>query len=89
MKGNQTRSYNQLSFVDVIINERCIQALVDTGASNNFIKKEVARDVGLRSLTCGASFKTVNSKVEAVVGTAKNVHLQLGKWMGCASFIVM
>jgi hypothetical protein len=39
---------HQLSFVDLVINGRIMQALVDSGASHNFLKIEVAKELGLR-----------------------------------------
>jgi predicted aspartyl protease len=42
---------HKLCFVDMIINDRTVQALVDTGASHNFLKAELAKELGLKVTT--------------------------------------
>jgi hypothetical protein len=44
-------------YVDLIINGRTIQALVDSGASHNFLWKELASELGLRVGPCVLSIK--------------------------------
>jgi hypothetical protein len=40
---NQGKNLNQLCYVDLIINGRIIDALVDSGASHNFLKNGVGK----------------------------------------------
>jgi hypothetical protein len=75
--------------VDLVINGRTMQALVDSGASHNFLKTEVVKELGLRVSPCGAVVKEVNSKEKETTGVSSSVHIRLDKWEGRANFIVM
>jgi hypothetical protein len=60
--GNFGSQDHQLCFVDLVINGRTMQALVDSGASHKFLKTEVEKELGLRVSPCRAAVKEVNSK---------------------------
>jgi predicted aspartyl protease len=45
----QGKSMHQLCFIDMIINGREVQALVDTGASHNFLQASWLRSLGSKS----------------------------------------
>jgi hypothetical protein len=87
--GNLGSQDHQLCFVDLVINGRTMQALVDSGASHNFLKTEVVKELGLRVSPCGAAVKAVNSKARETTGVASSVHIRLDKWEGWANFIVI
>jgi len=86
--GDQGKHDHQLCFVDLIINGRMVQGLVDYDASHNFLWKELACVLGLRVWMCEASMKEINSKAKATIGVAYTIHIRLDKWKGHANFIV-
>jgi len=74
---------HQLCFMDLVINEITMQTLVDSGASHNFLKTEVVKELGLIVM------KVVNCKENATIDVASSVHIWLEKWEGWANFMVM
>ena len=72
LDGNQEQNWCDLYFVDVIVNGRSVQALVDTGASHYFLPTKLAAEIGLRAQPCEASVKVVNSKAKAATEVASN-----------------
>jgi hypothetical protein len=48
---------------------------VDFGASHNLLKEDLARKLGLRVGSCGASIKAINSKDKAIVGVKSTNHM--------------
>jgi predicted aspartyl protease len=70
-----TNPINQQCFVDLVINEIILQSLVDTGASHNFLKTKVAKELGLRFSPCGVVVKVVKSKAKASIGVASLVYI--------------
>jgi hypothetical protein len=65
-----------------------VVALVDTGASH-FLKKELARKLGLRVGPCQASVNIVNSNAKSTLGVSSKVIVQLDKWKGATNFSVV
>ena len=80
---------NALSFVEVLVNGRKVRALVDTGASHNFVKLEVADAIGLKKTSCDVKVKAVNSQAKAAAGIASGVTVHIGHWTGKIDFTVM
>lgn len=81
VKTRKVKRDKGLMFVDIEVAGKHISALVDTGATNLFIKEEVAKELGLK--TEGAGWlKTVNSKKIRTCGVAKDVDIRLGQWKG-------
>ena len=78
-----------LSFVEVLVNGRKVRALVDTGASHNFVKLEVADAIRLKKTSCDVKVKAVNSQAKAAAGIASGVTVHIGRWTGKIDFTVM
>jgi hypothetical protein len=72
--------------VDLILNGISMKDMVDSSASHNLLRKELASEIELRIVPCDASFKSVKSKEKEVVGVAIEVHVQSNKWKGHANF---
>jgi hypothetical protein len=79
----------QLCFLGLVINRRTMQALVDSGVLHNFLKAEVAKEMGIRVSPCRATVKAVNSKEKAATSVSSLVHIWLDKWESRANFRVM
>lgn len=50
--------------------------MVDSRATHNFMKKQIAKEFGLKLEVGMHTFKAVNSQVEKVVGMANGVTLE-------------
>ena len=51
---------NSLGFVDLMVHGKTIQALVDTGATHNFMMTRLAKAIGLMIFPSNMEFKAVN-----------------------------
>jgi len=71
-----------LLFVDATINGKDTRALIDTGASHNFISVEEAKRLGLKVVGGAGSVKAVNSTAKPIQGIARGVKTTLGAWVG-------
>ncbi|RWR91972.1 hypothetical protein CKAN_02116000 [Cinnamomum micranthum f. kanehirae] len=77
---------NSLIYLKVVMNGNLASAMVDTGATHNFVAERVVSRLGL-SLTKGQSrIKAVNSKAKPIVGMANDVTLRLGESGNYATF---
>ena len=81
--------YGELSYVPIELNGHQISALIDSGATHNFVNEEVAKRLGLQVEHKENMFKAVNSSVERVVGVAQKVSLSIGEWAGVSDFTVV
>lgn len=61
--------------------------MVNSGATCNFMKDEVVKELGLKLEISLNSFKAINSKVEKVVGMANGVTLKLGVWESLCNLV--
>ena len=73
---------NSLGFVDLMVHGKTIQALVDTGATHNFMTTRLAKDAGL---TSNMEVKVVNSRAK-VTGLVHDVPIQMKHWKGQLDF---
>nr|GLL49496.1 uncharacterized protein LOC105969880 [Ipomoea trifida] len=81
-------STTDLLYVDVVINGKKSRALIDTGATHNFIEEAEATRLKLRTESRRQLIKTVNQRPQLTVGIAKDVTVRVGPWKGRVSFTV-
>jgi len=81
--------YGELSYVPIELNGHQILALVDSGATHNFVNEEVAKRLGLQAEQKENMFKAVNSSVERVQGVAQKISLRIGEWAGVSDFTIV
>jgi len=79
---------HSLGFIDLVVHGKAIQALVDKGATHNFMTTRLAREVGLMIFPLNVEFKAVNSRAK-VTGLAHEVPRQIKDWQGQLDFTVM
>lgn len=68
---------------------KLVRALVDTGASHNFVSVEEARRMRLNITKGGGSLKAVNSAAKPIEGVAKEVRASIGEWTGTIDLSVV
>ncbi|KAH9670137.1 Endonuclease [Citrus sinensis] len=71
-----------LMYVNTTVNGQAVRALLDTGATHNFILEEEAKSLGLKVTKDGGTMKAVNSPAKPIAGTAQGVRVTLGTWSG-------
>ncbi|KAE8677972.1 hypothetical protein F3Y22_tig00111463pilonHSYRG00069 [Hibiscus syriacus] len=80
---------NGLIYVEAVINEKSTRAMVDTGATHNFVSKEEANRLGLKYNMSTGWLKTVNARAIPLYGVVRGVELRLGTWNGQVNFSVV
>ncbi|XP_075092690.1 uncharacterized protein LOC107763230 [Nicotiana tabacum] len=77
-----TSQKRTLMFVDMKVNGRPIRALIDTGASHNYLASTQVQRLGLAVQKCKGRVKAINSPSQQVSGIAKEVPIKLGPYKG-------
>ncbi|XP_050387928.1 uncharacterized protein LOC126804551 [Argentina anserina] len=78
-----------LLFTDITIGGKPTTAMLDTGATHNFISIEEARRLGLKASNGGGSIKAVNSPARPIQGVARGVKTSVGAWCGSLYFSIV
>ncbi|XP_043809670.1 uncharacterized protein LOC122722623 [Manihot esculenta] len=76
-------------FAPMEVKGQSIQALVDTGASHNFMKLDVAKKLGVPFQGDKGWLKVVNSFPTPTYGVARNVQVKIGEWTGTLDFYII
>lgn len=84
----QANKSKGLMYVEAKINNKPTLALVDSGATNNFITEDEARRLGLKVVQGGGVMKAVNSPTTPLAGIVQGANIQLGTWSGKVNFSV-
>ncbi|KAL8170456.1 LOW QUALITY PROTEIN: hypothetical protein V2J09_022260 [Rumex salicifolius] len=85
-EGGQTQK--GLMFVEICIAKRLVDALINTGVTQNFMFPELAKKLGLKLAKGTRSIKTVNSEAQPITQVEKEVPVEIGKWTGKLDFSV-
>ena len=78
--GNQPQK--TLMHVQVLLNGIWVKAMVDSGATHNFVATSEASRLDLKLVDDDSRIKAMNSKAQKIQGIAKDVMLQVGEWKG-------
>lgn len=78
-----------LLYVEAHVNGHLAKALIDTGATHNFVSTEVAKRLGLKLSKEKGWLKAVNSQAKPIEGVARNVKIKLGTWEGVTDLSVV
>ena len=66
--------------VHAVVNGVQVKALVDGGATHNFVATKEATRLVLKLEEDTNRIKAVNSKAQKIQGVAKNILMQIGEW---------
>ncbi|KAL0433553.1 UNVERIFIED_CONTAM: hypothetical protein Slati_2689600 [Sesamum latifolium] len=80
--------YKGLMMVAGQINGKEMKALVDTGATDNFVSDQVVHKLGLDVKPCDSQVKAVNSEAMPVSRVA-STELRVGSWSGQCDFMTV
>ncbi|WP_284343926.1 retropepsin-like aspartic protease, partial [Dyella mobilis] len=78
-----------LLYVSLIIKRDTSPAMIDTGATHNFLAIEEAKRLGLPIEKRSSTMKAVNSAAKPVHGIVNNVPITMDSWSGKTSFLVV
>lgn len=78
-----------LLYVDLTLNGRAMQGIVDTRATHNFINEGTATGLGFKAGEHSILVKVINSQARPVVGRGMDVLIQLGEWQGKTDLLVI
>ena len=76
-------------YVSAKVNGQSVRALLDTGATHNFVSVDKAKRLGLKATKEGGTMKAVNSPAKPIAGIAQGVHIMLGTWSGKLDFSIV
>ena len=91
LKANQNKKHPQskgLVYVEAQVNGMSAKAMIDTGATHNFVLEEEARRLKLRTSKEAGWLKAVNSIAKPSQGVARWVTMKTGSWEGKIDFTV-
>ncbi|KAF2311254.1 hypothetical protein GH714_021196 [Hevea brasiliensis] len=90
VEGQKTEEASKgLPFVQMKVGGQEVLALMDTGASNNFLKVEEAKRLGIPYERETGWLKAVNSTPNLVRGIARNVMVRIGDWKCTLDFFIV
>ena len=89
VSGNSKTDSQGLRLVNMEIKGHTVKALVDTGATHNFITPDEARRLGLRITTQEGSIKAAAGDPKPIEGAAWGVKVKIGTWTGKLHFSVV
>ncbi|KAK3022654.1 hypothetical protein RJ639_045420 [Escallonia herrerae] len=79
-KGKKSEKRWNLLYIMVDVAEKNQEALVDTGATHNFMSSRVAEWLGLKPTKDRSWFMTVNVEERPTKGVVRNVDLRIDRW---------
>nr|GFA52853.1 putative retrotransposon Gag domain, aspartic peptidase domain protein [Tanacetum cinerariifolium] len=71
------------------INGVKVCALIDSGATHNFVTDDEAKWLGSNATKGSETIKAVNSLPKAIHGVAKDVQTKIGEWEGTIDLSVV
>ena len=91
LKAKQTKKQHQskgIMYVEAQVNGMSAKAMINTGATHNFVSEEEARRLKLRTSKEAGWLKAVNSVAKPSQGVARGVTMKIGSWEGKIDFTV-
>ena len=78
-----------LMYVSANVNGQSVRALLDTGATHNFVSVNEAKQLGLEATKEGGTMKAMNSSAKPIAGITQGVHITLGTLNGKLDFSIV
>ncbi|KAK3008879.1 hypothetical protein RJ639_015414 [Escallonia herrerae] len=78
-----------LMYVDIKVNGKAIKAMVDIGATHNYISSTEVERLGLTLEKGYGWVKAINSAAQPVVGIARSISIKIGPYEGRINFSVV
>ncbi|XP_074297867.1 uncharacterized protein LOC141628659 [Silene latifolia] len=76
----------KVMYVEVRINKISTRAMIDMGASHNFVTPDEAKRLGMKLNREGGSMKAVNSNAKPIQSVAKDVAIKMSEWSAKLDF---
>ena len=80
-------TYKGLMYVELLTGGQKIMALVDSGATHNFVSTKEAARLRFKLARDGSKLKAMNSQAQETHGMTKNMAIQMGDWKGTIDFL--
>ena len=71
-----------LMYVETLVNRKATKALVNTGATHNFVSEDEVKRLKLQASKVEGCLKAVNSATKSSHGVARGVAMHIGSWEG-------
>nr|GEV84874.1 hypothetical protein [Tanacetum cinerariifolium] len=78
-----------LQYVEATINSVKVHALVDSGATHNFVAVDEAERLGINATKGSGTIKAVNSPAKPIHEVAKDARAKIGEWEGTIDLSVV
>ncbi|KAL4285448.1 hypothetical protein GQ457_16G025850 [Hibiscus cannabinus] len=78
-----------LLYADVTVNGKATRAMLDTGASHNFVSIDEADRLGLKATGAKGAVKAINSAARPIHGVAQEVKTIVGTWSGRMNYTIV
>ncbi|KAK8590801.1 hypothetical protein V6N13_057692 [Hibiscus sabdariffa] len=78
-----------LLYADVTVNGKATRAMLDTGASHNFVSIDEADRLGLKATRAKGAVKAINSAARPIHGVAQEVKTIVGTWSGRMNYTIV
>ncbi|KAK3040186.1 hypothetical protein RJ639_028436 [Escallonia herrerae] len=85
----ESKKRRGLLYTTVDVAGKTQEALMNTGATHNFMSPRVAEWLGLKLTKDRSWFTALNVKERPTKGVVKNVDLRIGRWTGKADFNII
>ncbi|XP_044481390.1 uncharacterized protein LOC123207965 [Mangifera indica] len=86
--AEQPAACKGLMYAWVEVNGQQVRAMLDTGATNNFLAQRVVGKLGVTMEKCSSRIKAVNSASQPILGTAAS-RVKMGAWEGECTFMAV
>ena len=71
------------------MNENGAEAMLDTGATHNFVDKSMVQRLDLKVSKCPNKIKAVNFEAKPISRIAFGVRFKVGEWTRKVNFLIM
>ncbi|GAV90231.1 gag-asp_proteas domain-containing protein, partial [Cephalotus follicularis] len=85
----QATPFPGLLYVKVVLNSMEIYAMINTGASHNFVNEKIVGKLGVKVDKHTSNIKAVNTAARLVQGMTRDVSVQVGIWRGQLNLMIV